>query len=1536
MLIIKIIFRFILINLPPYKEFIGLLKTRSRFDVGYSSGVMKVSVVLVIMVFFGLAWAEHMDAQVLINEFMASNTSFIEDPEYHETADWVELYNAGSNAVSLKGYGLTDNISNPEKWIIKDDIQILPGSFVIIWADGMNNGLHTDYKLSADGEELALVQPDLSIADSLIYGYQEVNISYGRKQDGGDEWVYFDMPTPGEPNPEISYEGLVTSYPEFSVEGGVFHNSISVELRTIYGGIVHYTLDGSEPDENSPVTDTPVQITENTVVRARIFKPGQIRGPVATNSYFIDPGHELSNLPIISIASAPGNLWDPDSGLYINHETKPDWEIPVNIELFEKDGRDRAAFNERAGIKLNGLYSWQLPQKMLGVYFRKEYGKARLDYPLFFEKIRKKYDNFSLRASGSDWEYTLFRDGLLQTSVVDYTDIDYWGFRPCVVYINGEFMGIHNMREKIDEDYIVGNHGLEPGTFDMIEEVDGGINVETGDETANNEFLDFTSRDLSIQANFDAVAGIVDIENFTDLVCIEVYSSNSSVAHNLMKWKPQGYGKWKWILMDFDRGFTGIHDQMISYYINESGWPFRELMRNPDFKKAFGLRLSDFLFTTFNPERMISRIEDHKQAIKADIPKQVDRWKGTSGTGNYSNIDAIPSVEYWNAEVERLKTFAQERPATMLNDLTGYGFQQPVSLSVSTSPADAGQLTFNGLKIPVSDCRGGYPKGEEIRLVAEANAGYSFLGWTSGTLEPLIQNESVWKYSDEGTDQGASWKEMSFDDSSWKQGKAELGYGDNDENTVISYGNNSYNKYLTYYFRKEFNLTENNDIQSLLMQLKVDDGAIVYLNNTEVFRINLEDGNVDYQTTANSTVDGSAESAWVSFYPDAQLLQKGNNIVAVEVHQVSGTSSDISFDLELKAQIAPADNFISTQQELVLNTDSEIAVTAVFESDGKCILPDKITNEYILNKDCSPYVCSNDVNISPAGKLIIEPGVEIWMSNGASIYSEGPVIAKGTALEPVSFIGDPEQAESDWGFISISNATDTSFFYNVIIEDASRGLSPREEAAITAYNTLIKFDNISFNNIKSNPITTRFCYVSLSNSTLHSSVTGDLIHVTRGTAHISNCEFLGNELPDNDAIDFDGAFNSLIENCVFHDFFGVNSDAIDLGERASNIKVDGVYVHDITDKGVSVGQWSKVYVSNSVFTNCNMGAGVKDSSFTSIDHCTFYGVNTPVNTYEKVAGRAGGNVIVTNSILSNSYEASYVCDELSTIDISWSASDNDRLPDGKNNLLENPEFSNPTYYDFSLMAGSPCIGSGSSGNMGSGLSETGIAPGVIISDLAYLTESGDDLEFIGIYNPGNSSVDLSGYTFLKGINFSFPDGSAIPPGNKVYVTSDATSPFWYNRGARLYQWESGKLNDGGEAVTIANPYLIIIDEVHYKNEGPWPVPSNTGEAIALVSFDVDNHFGENWILKYTDEIVSVNEVINSLNTFTIYPNPTTGTVYINGESLKGKVLNVYNISGVKVLTFILDDPNPSIKLANLPKGIYLVQCGGNTQKVFLK
>jgi hypothetical protein len=173
----------------------------------------------------------------------------------------------------------------------------------------------------------------------------------------------------------------------------------------------------------------------------------------------------------------------------------------------------------------------------------------------------------------------------------------------------------------------------------------------------------------------------------------------------------------------------------------------------------------------------------------------------------------------------------------------------------------------------------------------------------TGTV--LVPQGSVWKYLDNGSDQGTAWQQPGFDDASWASGPAQLGYGDGDEATEID-GGSVIDRHRTSYFRHTFNVANANDYPyGLRVRLLRDDGAIIYLNGTEIVRDNMPSGNVNFETEASSNVNGSEEDAFFDFVITADDLVDGDNTLAVEVHQENGLSTDVSFDLILCANAAP-------------------------------------------------------------------------------------------------------------------------------------------------------------------------------------------------------------------------------------------------------------------------------------------------------------------------------------------------------------------------------------------------------------------------------------------------------------------------------------------------------------------------------------------------------------------------------------------------------------------------------------------------------
>lgn len=205
------------------------------------------------------------------------------------------------------------------------------------------------------------------------------------------------------------------------------------------------------------------------------------------------------------------------------------------------------------------------------------------------------------------------------------------------------------------------------------------------------------------------------------------------------------------------------------------------------------------------------------------------------------------------------------------------------------------------------------PNGEAVAFDANGNGYYTlsenssveplyYFARTSGDgarlPQTIVPAGATWKYLDKGTDQGTAWRSPNFNDTTWTNGVAQFGYGNGDEKTVVSFGGNATNKYVTTYFRKQFVVDNAPCIESLTLKMVIDDGAAVYLNGTNVLNYQFT-ASGGFNLLASATQPSSAEDTWFSFPVNPAVLVNGANTLAVEIHQAAANSSDISFDLQL-------------------------------------------------------------------------------------------------------------------------------------------------------------------------------------------------------------------------------------------------------------------------------------------------------------------------------------------------------------------------------------------------------------------------------------------------------------------------------------------------------------------------------------------------------------------------------------------------------------------------------------------------------------
>jgi len=565
--------------------------------------------------------------EVVINEFLASNSSIIADPDYNSYADWIELYNPGDETVDLGGYFITDDLKDTVKWKFPRDVLIVPGGYLVVWADGRDevlSGYHTSFKISSSGEEIALFNVSGMLVDSVVFGNQAQNISLGRQPDGGPDWYNFDVPTPGTSNSSDVY--LKTENPVFSLSAGFYSESQLLEI-TIDDplAVIRYTTNGDEPTASSSIYVEPIAIASRAgepnvyseirtnkdpyhwlpdwippagevfkanTIRARTFKEGSDPSDIITSTYFVDGGiyDRYSSLPVISIISDTRHLFDNQTGIYVpgvNHRTGVnssgnyfmDWEKPAHIEFFDPGGN--LGFAQDVGISIQGGTSPASPQKGLHVIARGAYGKNRINYPLFENDPSSasklgEFKRFIIRAWGSLITGSLFNDAYAHRLMAE-EDLDIQAYRPVVVFINGEYWGLQALREANKNSwYYQYHHEIDRDDvgFDILLHTENNgkpyADIDEGDATHWNNMMSYiNTHDMTLKANYDYLKTQMDVDNFITYMGHCIYVSKWDWPNNNdASWRPRtAGGRWRWIQFDMETGFgvaTGLGPEYAS------------------------------------------------------------------------------------------------------------------------------------------------------------------------------------------------------------------------------------------------------------------------------------------------------------------------------------------------------------------------------------------------------------------------------------------------------------------------------------------------------------------------------------------------------------------------------------------------------------------------------------------------------------------------------------------------------------------------------------------------------------------------------------------------------------------------------------------------------------------------------------------------------------------------------------------------------------------------------------------------------------
>lgn len=597
---------------------------------------------------------------IWINEVVAMDAAVTRGKKTTDP-DWIELYNGTDEAVDLTGYGLSDKPDEPFLETL-DGVVIPAGSHVVIKP--------TAFGLSPAGETLQLTDPDGIWVDRFTTGALVNGISSGRGNSNGqepaDSRFFYEVPTKGQPNTTAAMNGItpaplieaVTASDGKTFNGLYLDEPLLVSLVAWQPDtVIYYTLDGSMPDQRSAVYTEPLLVDRTTVIRCIAVHQGSLSGSTRVRTFLAEERHDL---PVVSVIGNAADFFHATTGLWTNYQANI--EHPAVIDFYEADGTPGVQF--MVGINLHGSYSRTEKQKSMELKVRTMYGDSQVTYPFFPGNDVQTFKRLILRTSGQDWRFTKLRDAFMTEVIIDYTAQDTMDWRPCVVYINGEYFGLYYLREKVDQYYMASHHGADADNIDIIK---GNRIILSGDYDTYRALLTFVkNNDMRNPEHYAYVLSQIDEHSLMDFVITQTFFNNLD-SGNKKFWRERTDGaEWRWVFFDLDWAMfpTTYQKNILKYDLLDPAGHGQQnifdstlqvkLMQNPDFKADFIERYAWYLNNVFTTDRMLGILDEMTELIRSEMPRQIERWGGPS------------SLSYWENQVRELRRITSEKRARVI------------------------------------------------------------------------------------------------------------------------------------------------------------------------------------------------------------------------------------------------------------------------------------------------------------------------------------------------------------------------------------------------------------------------------------------------------------------------------------------------------------------------------------------------------------------------------------------------------------------------------------------------------------------------------------------------------------------------------------------------------------------------------------------------------------------------------------------------------------------------------------------------------
>ncbi len=937
-----------------------------------------------------------------------------------------------------------------------------------------SNEIHTNFRIASAGEELVLTHPNGEIADYFPPVYIPRDVSYGRQPDSGPDWFYFDQPTPGSANntPSVTFPPSVSISEPRGFRTEPFHVTLTSSEPA---STIRYTLDGSEPDFDSPVYTDPLLISQTTTLRAAVREEGMMRLPPTTATWIFledvllqdastpegwpndrqvnnkrmeygmssaivtgDPDRlraGMTAIPSISLVTDLRHLFDAETGIYVNpgHVGQ---ERPVSVELIDPIHGSAKEFQIDAGLRIRGGFSRSIdnPKHSFRLLFRSAYGESQLHFPLFGDEGADHFDKVDLRtAQNYSWAFqnssrnTFLRDVFSRDSQRDM-GVPYTRSRFYHLYLNGQYWGLYQTQERAESDYAATYLGGDSDDWDVIKTSQPGYvtDANSGTFEAWHAFHDIAMNQGFTGAfadNYWRVKGMnpdgsinpefpvyLDEENLSVMALLFYYTADpdSPVSIGFLgrpnnmyalfnREQPDGF---KWLRHDAEHSLGGHGGYGVTVDVTHTTVDWTEqhrfnpitlhtrLIEHPEYRMQFADFVQRHLFGegALAPDSAQERVLARMAEIDLAIIGESARWgRGRTRDG------------HWIPAANEVLNFLAQRRNILINQFQNRGWFPSITaprLRAEDRAVRIGAETAFYYTTDGTDPRlpGGGINPAAILVQPPENGSQAVR---------LIDRGATWRYFDLGmqpNDQGSStWRDPDFDDHDWEQGPAILGFAGAPTQNPVSTVTRRYvsgtsgPQVTTTYFRHTFSADDPGEIDELVFDLLRDDGAVVYLNGVELFRSNMPPGEPTYDTFASSVVASPAQNTYFTYnVPLGHLLEAGSNVLAVEIHQVNSTSSDIYFDLSLdsRGDAVSVGLPLARSDVIVARAFHDSEWSAKVELDADDLLPPGVTlHEWDFESETDMLEPSFTLG---GGALTIAPGpdTEVLANTGGDFETQ--------------------------------------------------------------------------------------------------------------------------------------------------------------------------------------------------------------------------------------------------------------------------------------------------------------------------------------------------------------------------------------------------------------------------------------------------------------------------------------------------------------------------------------------------------------------